>query len=142
LRVVLPDTLARLQKEHKCTDVREAFVSGEGVDLAMFVASALSPKNMRQQKFLFTFSTGQILVFHYDSKSALFWRRTGDGLLTIAVDYVLMAMLEDESRVLPDPEAWSMAAWRAELNAKLTGNHRSRRRRVRVPTRAGEPVCA
>ena len=58
----------------------------------------------------------------------------------IAIDYDLMEQMEEESRVLPGPDAWSIDAWHAELDANLTGNHRPRRRSVKVSTRAGEPV--
>ena len=140
LRVAMPDTLARLQEEHKCADVKFAFIANEGMDLAICLTAVLSPKERGQHKFTFRSATGQSLCFRCDVESGLFYRRTGDGVLMIAVDYDLMERLEEESEMLPDPEAWSLDAWRVELDATLTGNHRPRRHKVRVPTRAGEPV--
>ena len=98
-----------------------------------------SKQSVRARRVLMRRDTGQVYAFQFDVEFYLFYRVSRDGVLVLMVDNE-WCQLWVTPFVDPLPTNGSHGYWRERYVVNRTGNHKPRRRVVRVPTGAGEPV--
>ena len=141
----LDGTMAhQLQAKHACSGIRLEIADEEELaSLALSVgavptsAEAGRRKNLRK-KVSCRHDTGQVCSFNFDAQLHLFYRVSNDRTLVLLVDDQWVDRWVTTDAALPTEDEYG--TWNERLAANLTGKHQSRRRVVKVPTRAGEPA--
>ena len=92
-----------------------------------------------RKRVLMRRDTGQVYAFQFDAEFFLFYRVSRDRVLVLMVNREWVQLWVTPF-VDPLPTNGSHGYWAERYVVNQTGNHRPRRRVVKVPTGAGEPV--
>ena len=128
-----PRLHAALKRRFEGKQLEVEICSANDIEVLMEEASTMTAKELRRAKFRFVRDNGCLRNYYLEPTTRVFYRES-EGKV-----FVMWNSCYAESNVaVAFPAENCDETFFQELERRLTGGHQSRRRCVRVPTRAGE----